>query len=106
MPKYLIQATYSPEAAAGILKAGGTQRQKRVEELYKSVGGKVEAFYFEFGGSDALAIVDLPDNASAAAASMAVAASGAARLQTVVLLTPEEIDQAAKKKVRYTRPGE
>ena len=58
-----------------------------------------------FGGDDFLAIADLPDNASAAAISLAVSASGAIRSQTTVLLTPEEIDAAAKKTVDYRAPG-
>jgi hypothetical protein len=40
-----------------------------------------------------------------AAASMAIGASGLVTSKTVVLLTPEEIDQAAKKSVSYTPPG-
>ena len=47
----------------------------------------------------------MPDSASAAAASMVVAASGALSLKTVVLLTPEEIDAAAGMSVSYTPPG-
>jgi hypothetical protein len=36
---------------------------------------------------------------------MAIGASGAVNTKTVVLLTPEEIDQAAKKQATYTPPG-
>jgi uncharacterized protein with GYD domain len=50
-------------------------------------------------------IIDLPDNASAAAGSLAVSASGAIQLKTTVLLTPEEMDSAAKKSVSYSPPG-
>ena len=50
-------------------------------------------------------IVDAPDNAMAAAVSLAVSASGAVALKTTPLLTPEEIDQAAKKTVEYRAPG-
>ena len=42
---------------------------------------------------------------AAEAASLAVNASGAVQASTVVLLTPEEMDQAAKKTVAYTPPG-
>ncbi|MET7427049.1 GYD domain-containing protein [Dactylosporangium sp. NPDC005555] len=48
---------------------------------------------------------ELPDNATAAAACLAAAASGAVGTQTVVLLTPDEIDQAARQKVSYRPPG-
>jgi hypothetical protein len=48
--------------------------------------------------------VDLPGHAAAAAASLAVAASGAASLSTVVLLTPEELDAATKLSATYRPP--
>jgi len=66
----------------------------------------MEAFYFAFGEDDAFVILDAPDNASLAAASLAINASGAVRTKTTVLLTPEEIDKAAKKTVRYRPPGQ
>jgi uncharacterized protein with GYD domain len=47
----------------------------------------------------------LPDNATAAALSLAVNKSGAVATKTVVLLTPEEMDQASKKAVDYRPPG-
>jgi hypothetical protein len=37
---------------------------------------------------------------------MAINASGAVRTQTVVLLTPEEIDRAVKMKPAYQAPGQ
>ena len=40
-----------------------------------------------------------------AAASMAIGASGLVKPTTVVLLTPEEVDQAVKKTPSYTPPG-
>jgi uncharacterized protein with GYD domain len=105
MPKYLVEATYTLEGVKGFLKEGGSKRREAVEAAIKSAGGKLEAFYFAFGEPDALAILDLPDNSTAAAASLAFNATGAVRLKTVVLLTPEEMDQANKKSVNYRPPG-
>jgi uncharacterized protein with GYD domain len=68
--------------------------------------GKVEAFYFTFGKNDVLAIVEAPDNVSIAAVSLAIAAGGGFRGQTTVILTPEEADQAVKKAVKYSAPGQ
>ena len=106
MPKYMIQASYTGEGTKGVMKEGGTKRRATVEANVKAAGGKLEAFYFAFGEADAFVIVDLPDNTSAAALSMAVNASGAVALKTHVLLTPEEIDQATKKSVQYRAPGQ
>jgi len=71
----------------------------------RSVGGKIEAFYFCFGDQDAIIIAELPDAASAAAVSLAVSSTGAARLTTTPLITVEEMDHAAGKKTAYRAPG-
>jgi uncharacterized protein with GYD domain len=105
MAKYLLEASYTTEGLKGVLKDGGTKRRAAAEETVRGLGGKVEAFYFAFGDHDAYVIVDVPDNVSAAAASLAVNASGAVRVRTTVLLTPEEVDQATKKTVTYRAPG-
>ena len=105
MPKYLIMASYTAEGVRGLLKDGGTKRRQAAEAALKSVGGRVESFYFAFGEHDAYVVVDAPDNAALAAASLAINATGAVQTRTVVLLTPEEIDQATKKSAAYQPPG-
>jgi uncharacterized protein with GYD domain len=106
MPKFLIEATYNVEGARGLMKDGGSKRREAAKEAIKSVGGKMESFYFAFGGTDAFVIFDAPDNVSAAAASAAINASGSVQSRTVVLLTPEEMDEAVKKNVKYRAPGQ
>jgi uncharacterized protein with GYD domain len=105
MAKYLVVASYTAEGAKGVLKDGGTKRRQAAEQAIKSAGGKLESFYFAFGDNDVYAIMDAPDHATVAAASLAINASGAVRTKTVVLLTPEEIDQASKKGTTYKAPG-
>ena len=105
MPKYLLQASYSAEGAKGLLKDGGSKRRAAASALVESLGGKIDCFYFAFGKTDVVAIVDLPDSASAAAASLTIGASGAVTGHVTVLLTPEEVDKAAKKTAKYTPPG-
>jgi uncharacterized protein with GYD domain len=106
MAKYMIKASYSAQGITGVLKEGGSGRVAAVTQLVEGVGGKVDAFYFAFGGSDVVVIVDLPDNASAAAIASAVGSTGAlSSYETVVLLTPAEMDEATKKVVTYRSPG-
>jgi uncharacterized protein with GYD domain len=90
----------------GLLKDGGTKRREVVDQLAKSLGGKLEAFYYAFGDDDLFVIFDFPDNISATTASLLVNASGAAKVKVTVLLTPEEVDQATKKTVDYSPPGQ
>jgi len=107
MAKYLVKARYSQEGIKGVLKGGGSARRTALNQAAQSVGGKLEAFYFAFGRDDVYLIVDAPDNASMAAVTLAAGASGSvSRVETVVLLTPEEVDQAAKKAVTYRAPGQ
>lgn len=105
MAKFLWKASYTIDGVKGVVKDGGTGRRDAVQKLIESAGGKMEAFYFAFGEADVYVIADLPDNATAAAVSAAVNASGAVELGTVTLLTPEEMDQGLKKAVDYQAPG-
>ena len=73
--------------------------------MAESLGGKLESFYFAFGDVDAYGVVDVPDSITAAAAALAVNQGGGATVKTVVLISPEDIDEAAKKAVGYRPPG-
>lgn len=57
-----------------------------------------------FGGTDVYVIADLPDNEAAAALALTVTSGGGAAAETTVLLTPDEIDNATSKTVKYTPP--
>ena len=106
MPKYLCQGSYTEHGLKGLVKEGGSKRQTVVEQLVKEMGGKLEAFYFAFGGDDFVIILDLPSNVDMAAVSLAAQASGAVKSRITVLLLPEEIDQAAKRQVNFRPPME
>jgi len=106
MSKYLIQASCTTEGLRGLLKEGGSKRREAIKRAIEDIGIKLEAFYFAFGENDVYNIVDAPDNISITAYSLAVNASGAVHIKTVVLLTPEEVDQAAKKRASYRPPGQ
>ena len=108
MPKYLFHGSYTLEGVRGLLKEGGSSRRSHFKQNVGNLGGKVEAFYYGFGGDDIYAIVDLPDNVASAAISLALAAGGGFRASTIVLLTPEQVDQATQKAttVGYRPPGQ
>jgi uncharacterized protein with GYD domain len=107
MAKFLVQAAYTPEAWATLVK-NPQDRKKAVEPMIKDAGGKIEAFYFAFGQSDAVLIIDVPDNVSAAAISVAAAAGGALKsITTTPLLSVEDGLAVMKKagKLNYQAPG-
>ena len=105
MPQMPIKAAYNSDGAKGLMKEGGTARRALVQKLVESLGGKMESFYYAYGDADAYIIVDLPDAAAGIALSLTVNATGAVHISTTPLITPEEIDQASKKKVKYRAPG-
>jgi uncharacterized protein with GYD domain len=90
-----------------LIKEGGSSRIKHFRENIANLGGRVESVYYALGDYDVYAIVELEDNVSSAALTMALSAGGGFKASTTVLLTPEEIDEATKRtnKVGYHPPG-
>ena len=74
-------------------------------EMVEGLNGRLEAFYYALGEIDAIAIIDVPDEVSLAAAILRVNAAGMGRATATVLLTAEDIDKAIKKPVGYRPPG-
>jgi uncharacterized protein with GYD domain len=105
MPKYLIEASYTAQGIEGIRSKGGSSRRDAVAAAISGLGGKLESFHFGFGDHDAYVIADLPDNEAAAAIALSVNAAEGVSAKTIVLLTPEEVDAAAKRSVDYRPPG-
>lgn len=105
MPKYMFTGSYTAEGARGVLREGGSGRRAATEKLIVSLGGTLEAYYFGFGSDDFYLIADLPGNAAAAAGALTASSSGAITTRTIVLLTPEEVDAAAKLSPSYRAPG-
>jgi uncharacterized protein with GYD domain len=105
MPKYLVQTSYIGDGVEGLRREGGSARRAVVEDALSGLGGKLEAFYYAFGESDVVAIMDLPDNVTAAGFALLVGASGRVDIKTTVLLTPEDVDAAVKIGADYRPPG-
>ncbi|CAN5645624.1 hypothetical protein BH24CHL9_BH24CHL9_00710 [soil metagenome] len=105
MPKFLFRGSYTAAGAAGVLKDGGSGRAAAVEALVKSLGGTVESNYWAFGEDDFFIVVDLPDAAAAAAASLTVGASGAVRVTTTQLMSASDLDEVTRRSVDYRPPG-
>jgi uncharacterized protein with GYD domain len=105
VPKYLLEASYTQQGVEGVRSKGGSSRRDAVADTVSNLGGELEGFYFGFGDSDAYVIVDLPDDETAAAVALTVNAAGGATVKTTVLLTPEQVDAAAKHSVDYRPPG-
>ncbi len=106
MPKYLSCGSYTEEGLKGLLKDGGTKRMEATKQAVESLGGTLETYYFAFGDNDFYFISDIPENVNGIAGSLIANASGAVKIKTVVLITPEEVDQAVKKTMDWRPPGQ
>ena len=107
MPHYLYQVKYTPESWATLTK-NPENRRETIGRLFEKLGAKLEQLYFAFGDVDVFAIATCPDETTAGALSVAVAASGAVKsITTTPLLTAEEGMQLMKKAatVEYAKPG-
>jgi uncharacterized protein with GYD domain len=79
--------------------------QAMLASVSENLSGRLEAFYYAFGDVDVFAIVDLPDHVTMTSVMLAVNAAGVVRATATVLVTPEEMDQAVKKRITYRPPG-
>lgn len=105
MARYLFIARYNSEGVRGVVANGGSARRAAVQKLAESAGGRMESFDFALGSDDVYTLLELPDNAAAAALAMAVNATGQTSVRTVALLTPEEVDESASRTVNYLPPA-
>ena len=105
MPKYLISANYTAQGFEGVRAAGAKSRVDSVSKMIENLGGRVESFHFAFGDTDVFVIVEAPDDEAAAAAGIAINASGAVSVRTTKLLTVEQVDNALQRSVDYRPPG-
>ena len=107
MAHYLIQASYTHGGINDLIK-NPQDRAAAVRPVVERMGGKLEAFYHAFGDYDVVALAEIPDNASMAALSMAISATGAiSSFKTTALLTMDEAVEAMKKAsgTGYRPPG-
>ena len=105
MAKFLIRANYVGDGVKGLMTEGGSKRRDAARAAVESVGGTLDCMYFAFGDTDVYAICDMPDDASATAASLMINSSGAVSINLTPLMTPEEVDAATAKTPSYRAPG-
>lgn len=90
MAYYLFQTAYTSQAWRTLVEHP-QNRFDLVRPAIEGLGGRLVAGYLAFGEYDVVGIIEMPDNVSAAAFSMSVAAGGAVKaFKTTPLMTPEE----------------
>ena len=107
MAYYLIQARYTPDSWGAMLK-NPQNRAEAIKPAIEKLGGSIKGLWLAFGEYDVMAIVQMPDNPSAAAFSVAAsAAGGLSAFKTTPLMTVEEGMEAMRKAgdIGYQPPG-
>jgi len=96
MATYLIEVSYTSAALAALVKEP-QDRLQVVSKAVKKLGDKVIGFWFAFGDSDVIGVLEMPDNASMAAFALAIGAGGAcSKVKTTALLSADEARSAMK----------
>jgi uncharacterized protein with GYD domain len=106
MGKYLFEANYLGDGIKGLMNEGGSKRRDALRDALASVGGTLECFYYAFGETDVLGVFEVPDTAGAAALSLMINSTGNVSVRLKPLMSPEDLDEAAKKTPSYRAPGQ
>ena len=107
MAHYMIQAAYTAESVASMVK-NPQNRTEALRPVVEGLGGKIEEIFMSFGEYDAVAIIQMPDNVSMTAFAMATAAAkGVSTFKTTPLITMEDGVKAMARagEVKYQPPG-
>lgn len=96
MGRYMIQASYTKEAAAALVQHP-EDRSEVVRPLIEQLGGHLLDFYFSLGDYDVVCIAELPNNTAALALDLAVVSPGhISKIKTTPLLTGKDTVMAMK----------
>ena len=76
MPFFLTQASYTPEAWSALIR-NPHDRFEALRPAVEKLGGRVVNAFFAYGEYDVVLILEMPDEASAAALAVAAAGGGA-----------------------------
>ena len=107
MSKFMYSGSYTSDGVKGLLKEGGTARRDETTRIVESLGGKLEAYYWCYGSTDFLAIMDFPDHTTVTGMALNIAASGKFKGNITPLITVEEMDEMVKVSLGdYRLPGE
>ena len=88
MPTYVTMIRFTQKGIEAI--KDGPARLDAAKQAYRAVGATVKDFYLVTGKYDALVVSDVPDEATAAKLSLAIASKGYSRTETVRAFTEEE----------------
>ncbi len=105
MAKYLVEARYTAEGAKGLAREGGTGGVRLRQKRSKVLGARLRRSTTRSAMSMLMSFSTHRTTCLPRRWLSPSAQSGGINLKTVVLMTPEEMDQAGKKAVDFRPPG-
>jgi uncharacterized protein with GYD domain len=97
MPTYIVLATFTDKGTHDIKDTVG--RSDKFKDMAKKAGVTVKDMYWTLGPTDVVVICEAPDDATATALSMSVAARGYVRTQTLRAFTAPEVGKILERLV-------
>ena len=102
MPLYMVQASYTPQAIAAMVKSP-QDRTEAIRALAAGAGGQVRDVFFSEGDYDIVVVYEAPDAEAANAVALASIAAGHLRaLKTTPLFTGAEMMGAMRRAGQLT----
>ncbi len=91
MPTYITLYRYTDQGITNIKES--PNRMNAYRQALQDMGGELKAIYLTMGQYDSVAILELPDDESAARANLALASLGNVRTETLRAFTEDEFRQ-------------
>ncbi len=102
MPLYMVQASYTPQAIAAMVKSP-QDRTEAIRALAAGAGGQVRDVFFSHGDYDVVVVYEAPDGEAANAVALVSIAAGHLRaLKTTPLFTGAEMMGAMRRAGQLT----
>ena len=102
MPLYMVQASYTPQAIAAMVKSP-QDRTQAIRSLAEGAGGQLRDVFFSQGDYDIVVLFEVPDAEAANAVALASIAAGHLRaFKTTPLFTGAEIMGAMRRAGQLT----
>lgn len=91
MPTYIVLASFTDKGAHDVKDTVG--RSDKFKEMAKKARVTIKDMYWTLGPTDVIAICEAPDDETATALSMSVAARGYVRTQTLRAFSSAEVEK-------------
>jgi uncharacterized protein with GYD domain len=95
MPSYITLVNFTDQGIRNFKDT--TKRAQAFTEMVEKMGGKVKEIYWTMGAYDVVALTEAPDDETATAAALKVAAIGNVRTTTLRGFSMKEMDKILAK---------